>query len=72
MTLNAVRSTAAVSTVHKLLSAVEWHQVIERETMIGRQLLALSWQLLVKLMMMLWLHNWELVQLFATSRSLEA
>lgn len=72
----AVRPTTAVAAIHELLlRAVEWHQIVERVTMIWRRLDALlshrRRQLLIELVMVMLLHQRELIQFLATSGSLE-
>lgn len=73
---DAVGATATVAAiVELLLSAVERHQIVERMAMIRRcvssSLLARNRHLLVELLVMLLLHQRELIQLLTTSRSLK-
>lgn len=73
---DAVGATAAVAAiVELLLSTIKRHQIVERVTMIRRRVsarLALRRHLLTKLLVMLLLHQRELIQLLTTSRSLDA
>lgn len=68
-----VSAAAAVPPVHELLlGAVERHQIVERVTVVGRGLVW-TWrrQLLRKLVVVVLLKHRELVELLATSGSLE-